>query len=221
MLDWASARCTRTVARSVPGAANPSAPSSNSIARGLFPDRSCMSAAVKRRRRASSGHEEGVIRSASSANSAAAAGAPRACAVVAAASRIAATSASGPDVASARWRARSSAEGTSFASRACSARLRPGVSRAATAEASSGCVKRIRSPSSSRMRVSSVSARPGIRVSDRLPIHESDRRLGQPRDHAGDVERVCAETARRASRRTSRSVGMGSSSPGASVPPPR
>ena len=111
------------------------------------------------RRRMSSGLVSGVSLSACSASSAAVAGAPRECAARAASSRIDAISSLGSAVASARCRARSSAVGTIFASRACSDRWREGVWRAETADRRSGCVKRSRSPSSSTMRPASASAR--------------------------------------------------------------
>ena len=159
--------------------------------------------------------------SACSASSAAVAGAPRACAARAASSRIDAISRLGSAVASARCRARSSADGTSFASRACSDRRRDGVWRAATADPSSGWVNRRRSPSSSRIRAASVSASP---ASERRPTADST---------SGTVGSASAATARatssaaglrpsmRACRSSSRSDGIGSSSPGASVPPLR
>ena len=101
-----------------------------------------------------------MSRSACSARSAAAAGAPWACAVRAASSKIAATLRSGSAVASARCRARSSADTTISASRVWSVRRRAGVWRAATAEPSRGWVNRRRSPSSSTIRASSASSSP-------------------------------------------------------------
>ena len=128
---------------------------------------------------------------------------------------------SGSAVASARWRARSSAVGTIFASRACSDRRCAGVWRAATAELSSGCVNRRRSPSSSR-----------IRAVERLGETDFEAATdgGSTRDTVGSAIAAAARaTARPAALRplmrsyksSSRSEGIGSSSPGASVPPVR
>ena len=69
-----------------------------------------------------------------------------------------------------------------LASRACSDRRREGVWRAATADPSSGWVKRRRSPSSSRIRAASASARPGIEAATDGGFHERDGRIGERRD---------------------------------------
>ena len=71
--------------------------------------------------------------------------------------------------ASARWRARSSADGAILASRAWSDRRRAGVWRPATAEPSSGCVNRSCSPSSARILASSASASPRSKRGTQCP----------------------------------------------------
>ena len=123
-VTWTSARCVRTSARSLPGAAVATRRSSSRL---RAPCRR-RERAGRQRRAGAAGRRQalaaGVSRNACSASSAAAAGAPRLCAVRAASSRIEATSASGSAVASARWRARSSLDGTISASRACSDRRR-------------------------------------------------------------------------------------------------
>ena len=94
----------------------------------VSPARLCMSAATNSRRCASSGFAgvsvEALARRARRPSRRAAP-----CAVWAASSRVDATSPSGLAVARARWRARSSAEETISASRACSDRRRAGVCR--------------------------------------------------------------------------------------------
>ena len=68
-----------------------------------------------------------------------------------------------------------------------------GVWRAATADPSSGWVNRRRSPSSSRIRASSASARPASAAATDGGFHEGDGRIGERRDSARDLERRGAE----------------------------
>ena len=194
MLDWASARCTRTVARSVPGAATPSAPSSNvdrswpipgSVvhvgcreekpagivgARGRRdPKRFLGELSGRRRRAARARGRRGRLKDRGDIGVRSGRGKRE----------MACPFLGGRDELRQPGVQRSSAR---LASR-----------ERATAEASSGCVKRIRSPSSSRIR-SPVSRQARLRASAQHCVHENHGRLGQPRDHAGDVAGVGPQT---------------------------
>ncbi len=191
---WTPARCATTVARSSPGAAVVSRLFEQSRCSGVVPR-----AVVHRRRRGTgadarrSGLDGGVSRSACSASSAAAAGAPRACAVRAASSRSRGDVRLGSAVASARWRARSSADGTTSASRACRDLRRAGVWRATTAEPSSGCVNltslavELENPRVERL------GEPRVEASAERRFQERDGRVGQGCDGVRNLARLGAE----------------------------
>ena len=158
------------------------------MARAVSPAVGWMSAAANRRRRASAGLAAGVSRSACSASGGGGCGSA-ARRHRAASSSVAAISASASSVARARWRARSSAVGTSCARRRCSDPAR--ASTAADLEPSSGCVKRRRSVQLEDPCCSVSGARPRRRPAAARRAawsgRRAQRRRGQPRALGAEI----------------------------------